>query len=249
MIKPRYTGCQYVIGLLLAVACISPAFAATLSLADYQKKSAEALNTLRKDNESNPRNRAILTIVARKSVSDITRSVKTLKDRLRTHPKDEYAKAYYGYGQLFLSADFLRNKNYFRAAELAKQGFFYLDEATESQPNDWRLRFIRARMDAFIQPESGRCVVSLKDIAMLDPTTSKPSFKMSIPDTLAPMLAYLKAKSSAACGHSKEAEAISQRLKRSEMGRLLLAMSRDDIRFITVEEVAMVLPDVLEARP
>jgi len=82
-------------------------------------------------------------------------------------PDDQFGKLYEGYAWVFSAGEYNRRKNYLRAAEDIKRGFFLIDEAVDSDPDNWRLRYLRLRMDAFVPAELGRYVIALKDAAIL----------------------------------------------------------------------------------
>lgn len=211
-------------------------------LETYQAENKMQLEQRQISNRDNARNSAILGVLSRQSVSEMNRHVTALQRYLESHQEDNNAKMFYGYGLLFLSADFLKNKNYFRAAELAKQGFFYLDEAAESDPDNWKTRFMRLRMDAFVSRESGRCVVSLKDLTFLTQYTDFPA-------ALTPMLNLLNSRSQEACDKSNEAKALLEQVKNSETGQLLLEMNNEAIRLMTQEELISLVDPMLEEQP
>ena len=50
-----------------------------------------------------------------------------------------------------------------QASEYAKTGFFYLDEAVDLYEDNMLVRYMRARVDAWLPASIGRCVVTLND--------------------------------------------------------------------------------------
>ena len=74
-------------------------------------------------------------------ISELEYSIKQVD-----HPFD---KVIYGYVSVFLSAYYHKNKAYSQAAQTIKKAFFYLDEVVEKNPTNWRLIYLRLRMDAF----------------------------------------------------------------------------------------------------
>lgn len=78
---------------------------------------------------------------------------------------------FHAYGMLRQARYFLTTGDFIQASEYAKTGFFYLDEAVDLHEADPRVRYLRARVDAWLAADIGRCVVTLKDTAlMLDNT-------------------------------------------------------------------------------
>ena len=68
----------------------------------------------------------------------------------------------------------LRQANYFvgtndiiKASEYAKTGFFYLDEAVDLNQNQPLIRYLRAKVDAYLPADLGRCVITLEDSDIL----------------------------------------------------------------------------------
>lgn len=74
---------------------------------------------------------------------------------------------FYAYGMLQQAEYFLTVNDLINASEYAKNGFFYLDEAVERHENDARIRYLRARMDAYLPADLGRCVITLVDTELL----------------------------------------------------------------------------------
>lgn len=70
---------------------------------------------------------------------------------------------FYSYGMLKLADRYAAENNIIKASEYARTGFFYLDEAAELKENDPRVRYLRARVDAFLPADLGRCVIALSD--------------------------------------------------------------------------------------
>lgn len=83
---------------------------------------------------------------------------------------DEYEKkgnvtslVFYSYGLLRLAEHYSSVSQFIKASEYAKTGFFYLDEAVDLHEDDPRVRYLRAKIDAYLPAELGRCVVTLAD--------------------------------------------------------------------------------------
>lgn len=169
----------------------------TLAYADAHTDEAAAVRQtiagMVDQNRGNARNEAILQIAGPTSPSDVRNAVGVLELYIGANPDDRYAEMYYGYGLLFLAGDYLKNKNYIKAAELSKEGFFYIDEAAESSPDNWRLRYLRTRMDAFVPARNGRCVVALKDIDFMTQNGRAPA-------SLDTMISMMKARAQKSCG-------------------------------------------------
>lgn len=74
---------------------------------------------------------------------------------------------FYSYGMLRQAHYFLSINDLISASEYSKTGFFYLDEAVDSNDNDLRVRYLRARVDAYLPAELGRCVITIEDTDLL----------------------------------------------------------------------------------
>lgn len=74
---------------------------------------------------------------------------------------------FYSWGMLRQANYFLSVNNIIEASEYAKIGFFYLDEAVDLNENEILIRYLRARVDAYLPASLGRCVVTIKDTALL----------------------------------------------------------------------------------
>ncbi|WP_199063574.1 hypothetical protein [Serratia sp. ASV30] len=133
-------------------------------------------------------------------MSTLISAASQLQALYQQHPDRRIAKMFYGYAQLFMATDFLAKKNYMRAAETSKLGFFYIDEAAESEENDWQMRFLRVRMDAFVPASHGRCVVALKDLDYLQQNPA-------VPADLQPMITLMSAHALASCQRVADAKA------------------------------------------
>ena len=70
---------------------------------------------------------------------------------------------FYAYGMLRQAEHALNTNDVIRASEYGKTGFFYLDEAVDLYEGNQRVRYMRARVDAYLPADIGRCVVTLKD--------------------------------------------------------------------------------------
>ena len=74
---------------------------------------------------------------------------------------------FYAYGMLRQANYFLTTNDIIRASEYAKTGFFYLDEAVDLNQNIPLIRYLRAKVDAYLPAELGRCVITLEDTDIL----------------------------------------------------------------------------------
>lgn len=174
-------------------------YAVTLLLFSSGPVQATSLAQMQMEAQSNPRLQAILSINSQSSMSQLVSATSQLQALYQRYPQYRIAKMFYGYGQLFMATEFLAKKNYLRAAESSKLGFFYIDEAAESDEHDWQMRFLRARMDAFVPASNGRCVVALKDLTYLQQNTA-------VPADLKPMMTLMSAHAMGNCQREAEAK-------------------------------------------
>ena len=70
---------------------------------------------------------------------------------------------FYAYGTLRQADRALQTNDFIRASEYGKTGFFYLDEAVDLYEDNMLVRYMRARVDAWLPASIGRCVVTLND--------------------------------------------------------------------------------------
>lgn len=218
----------YVVLLLLLVSGLSQA----ISLAELQQQT-----------QNNPRLQAILAVNSQAPMSTLTSAANQLQMLYQQHPQYRIAKMFYGYSQLFMATDFLAKKNYLRAAETSKLGFFYIDEAAETEENDWQMRFLRARMDSFVPATNGRCVVALKDLSFLQQNPA-------VPATLHPMLTLMSAHALASCQREADAKSAWAKLAQlGEEGKRLSELQGRTAPEWTPAELSAIIQPLAEAQP
>jgi hypothetical protein len=92
------------------------------------------------------------------------------------------ALIFYSWGLLRQADARFAANDFIHASEYAKSGFFWLDEAVDLHQDNMRVRYLRARVDAWLPADSGRCVVTIKDtVRMLaDKTVFTPAVRERI---------------------------------------------------------------------
>ena len=211
------------------------------TLDDYRTQSRASLEQLlAAESAADSRDRAILAVVQAPSDGVAEQTIESLAVYREQHPDDLYAKMYEGYGWLFTAGEYVKKQNYFRAAELAKRGFFLIDEAVDQQPDDWRLRFLRARLDVYVPAEFGRHVVALKDLDYLRQRQAE------LPAALAVLIDFLQIRALAADGQQAQAEQLREQLRRSPVWAELLQQPAPSRLFLTSEEIQYVLAPIVE---
>jgi len=197
------------------------------------EQSSAALNTLfdrenarLNTNSALTRNLAILSVALAAEGKLDARAVQALSQHVQANPDDQFAKLYEGYAWVFSAGEYNRRKNYLRAAEDIKRGFFLIDEAVDSVPDNWRIRYLRLRMDAFVPADLGRYVIALKDAAILSGRLDQ------LPPALHPLLQVLR---TAALERSQSAQTLSNTCGLQHM--------------VTVDEINHLLNHALEHTP
>ncbi|MES2817497.1 MAG: hypothetical protein V4812_00735 [Pseudomonadota bacterium] len=229
---------------LALVAGVQAAVEAPTTALAYRAQSRAALDELIAANPVAPvgdaarhlRDRAILEVVQAQSAGLREQTLEALADYREQHPEDLYAKLYEGYGWLFLAGEYNKRQNFFRAAELAKRGFFLMDEAVDQHPEDWRLHLLRARLDTHVPAEFGRHVVALKDLRVLA--------ELGTPADLDGLLEYLRLRALEAAGQDEQALQARARLQATPLWAELLQLP-DPRLFLTREEVQHLLAPIL----
>lgn len=217
-------------------------YAVTLLLLASGLAQATTLAQLQQEAQSNPRLQAILAVNAQAPMSTLTSAANQLQTLYRQHPDYRVAKMFYGYGQLFMATDFLAKKNYLRAAETSKLGFFYIDEAAETEENDWQMRFLRARMDAFVPATNGRCVVALKDLSYLQQSSA-------VPVELKPMMTLMSARALTSCKQDAQAKAAWAELAQlGEEGKRLAGLKSGSAPEWTPAELSSIIQPLAEVQ-
>jgi hypothetical protein len=193
--------------------------------------------------QHNPRLQAMLAVNAQAPMSQLVNATNQLQALYQQHPDYRIAKMFFGYGQLFMATELLAKKNYLRAAEASKLGFFYIDEAAESDQQDWQMRFLRARMDAFVPASHGRCVVALKDLDYLRQHAG-------IPADLLPMITLMSAHALSSCQREDDAKAARAALaQQGEEGKRLSELQGHAVPEWTPAELNTIIQPLAEVTP
>ncbi|AST69249.1 hypothetical protein BFG07_11430 [Kosakonia cowanii] len=116
---------------------------------------------------------------------------------------------FYAYGLLQQAKHYAAINDFIHAAEYAKTGFFYLDEAVESNDDNLRLHYLRARIDAYLPAKSGRCIIALHDTERLIKATDLFDENMLIP------IRYMRYRALIDCGLSHDAGQLLNELRQA----------------------------------
>ncbi|MDR0806407.1 MAG: hypothetical protein LBN41_06685 [Enterobacteriaceae bacterium] len=142
---------------------------------------------------------------------------------------------FYSYGMLRLANHFSQVNDFVRASEYAKTGFFYLDEAVDLYEDNPRVRYLRARVDAYLPANLGRCVVTLYDTDIL--LKEKTKFDK---DILA-QINYMRYRALYSCKEYKQADALLAQIKEENPNLNLLSLGVDGTPEWDVNEVTQVM--------
>jgi len=218
-------------------------------IAALAQASSKALNALFERERSMSagapsRNLAIVSVALTGEGRLDARVVEALIRHLAAHPDDQLAKLYQGYAWVFSAGEFYRQKNYLRAAEEVKRGFFLIDEAVDSAPENWRLRYLRLRLDAFVPDRLGRYVIALKDAALL-------SEDNALAPGMRPLVEALRAAALERSGDTQAAEQAFAAARAQFPGSAITPFSSTCAlqQMLTLEEINTVLVPVLESSP
>ncbi|ANR77928.1 hypothetical protein BBB57_06425 [Kosakonia sacchari] len=114
---------------------------------------------------------------------------------------------FYSYGMLRQANHFSAINDFIHASEYAKTGFFYLDEAVDSHEENPRIRYLRARIDAYLPAVIGRCVVTLDDTERL--LKEKNVFEKAIVEHIE----YMRYRALVNCNQHQQAELLMEKIK------------------------------------
>ncbi|MEX5485107.1 hypothetical protein IC611_00305 [Proteus mirabilis] len=166
-------------------------------------------------------------------ISELEYSIKQVD-----HPFD---KVIYGYVSVFLSAYYHKNKAYSQAAQTIKRPFFILMRLLNKNPTNWRLIYLRLRMDAFTPRYLGRCVVAKKDSQQL-------LENININSELIPMINYMYARALFSCEQVTQAKRswinYFKKMKRVKIARYSFTSVPP---WLSIEKTAVIQPITLES--
>ena len=149
---------------------------------------------------------------------------------------------FYSYGMLQLANYFNVINDLVNAAEHAKLGFFYLDEAVDLHESDTRVRYLRVRIDAYLPPSLGRCVIALSDTTLLLQSAAK--YSKEITDNIN----HMRYRALKNCQQDKQAAMLLVQIKRDNPKINLRALESNTTPEWDVNEVEqIILPLVREA--
>ncbi len=116
-----------------------------------------------------------------------------------------------------------------------------MDEAVDEQPEDWRLRLLRARVDVYVPAEFGRHVVALKDLRYLAENPTQ------VPPQLSSLVDFLQIRAFDAAGQGERAQQLGGELGRVALWAELL-QGKEPRLFMTPDEVEFVLAVIVDTK-
>ncbi|MDR7341878.1 hypothetical protein J2X14_000266 [Pantoea alhagi] len=149
---------------------------------------------------------------------------------------------FYAYGTLKLAAQRAEENDMIGAAEYARAGFFWLDEAAERNETDARVRYLRARIDAFLPASAGRCVIALSDTQFI--LNSAQTF----PQALRSKVKYMRYRALVSCGQEAHAHALLNQLKQESPRLTALALAPDATPDWDISEATQIVLPLAEGK-
>lgn len=148
---------------------------------------------------------------------------------------------FYAYGLLRQATHFENGNDFIRASEYAKSGFFYLDEAADIYEDNSRVRYLRARIDAFLPAELGRCVIAMSDTDLL--LKNKNNFDSII---LA-HIQYMHYRALLSCQRNEQAAAMLARMQVSgEHAKKLLSLNFEENPAWDYSEITQIIKPLMK---
>lgn len=148
---------------------------------------------------------------------------------------------FYAFGMLRLADGYKAMNDYVNASEYSKLGFFWLDEAVDSHEDNLRVRYLRARVDAYLPAALGRCVVTLADTERLNKATAV------FDEEAMAQIAYMRYRALLSCQQPNQAAAVKKAMQEAgPVDRALLAQSNDSVPPWTVNELTHVIMPLLQ---
>ncbi|MEN0584693.1 MULTISPECIES: hypothetical protein [unclassified Kosakonia] len=126
--------------------------------------------------------------------------------------KNVTSQIFYSYGMLRQANHFSAVNDFIHASEYAKTGFFYLDEAVDTHEENPRIRYLRARIDAYLPAVIGRCVITLDDTEQL--LKGKNVFDQDIVNHIE----YMRYRALVSCNQPQQAELLMKKIKAKSSG-------------------------------
>ena len=146
---------------------------------------------------------------------------------------------FYSYAMLRLANNYKAVNDYVNASEYAKLGFFYLDEAADLNEDNWRVRYLRARIDAYLPEDLGRCVVALSD------TDALLNHRQKFDADILARVNHMRYRALLSC-HDARANALLQQMKKGNSTQTkLLALDADSAPEWDLNEISKILTPLM----
>lgn len=147
---------------------------------------------------------------------------------------------FYSYGMLRLANHYEAANDFVNASEYAKLGFFWLDEAVDTHENDMRVRYLRARVDAWLPAKLGRCVVTLGDTALMG------QHKQAFSAELQTNIDFMRYRVLLSCKAPDKARALLADIKKDAKVPALLSLGADDTPEWSMDEITQVVVPLMK---
>ncbi len=147
---------------------------------------------------------------------------------------------FYSYGMLRLANHYKAANDFVNASEYAKLGFFWLDEAVDTHENDMRVRYLRARVDAWLPADLGRCVVTLNDTELM--SQHKGEFSASLQTNID----FMRYRALLSCKEQAQASALLAQIKKDGAASALLSLGADETPEWSMDEITQVVMPLMK---
>ncbi len=147
---------------------------------------------------------------------------------------------FYSYGMLRLANHYKAANDFVNASEYAKLGFFWLDEAVDSHENDLRVRYLRARVDAWLPADLGRCVVTLNDTDLMQKQPQ--DFSAAMQTTIA----FMRYRALVSCKETAQAQALLNEMKTDGSASALLALGAEEAPEWSMDEITQLVVPLMK---
>ncbi len=147
---------------------------------------------------------------------------------------------FYAYGMLRLANHYKAANDFVNASEYAKLGFFWLDEAVDTHENDMRVRYLRARVDAWLPADLGRCVVTLNDTELMQKHPQ--DFSVDMQNTIVAM----RYRALVSCKETEQVKALLSEIKKEGSASALSALGAEEAPEWSINEITQVVMPLMK---
>lgn len=167
-------------------------------------------------------------------VSELTRTTHALYQEYESQ-QSVASLVFYSYGMLRLANHYNAVSDVVNASEYAKLGFFWLDEAVDTHEDNMRVRYLRARVDAWLPAELGRCVVTLNDTDLM--RAHKQDFSRELQATIA----LMRYRALLSCNQTAQADALLNEMNKDGFAPAPSVLNAGDAPQWNINEITQVV--------